>query len=59
VTILLMKEGIHKALHGKEKKSSKMENDEWNNIGFRTKVTIVLCLSDEVLYNFMNEETTD
>ena len=59
MTILLMKDGIHKVLHGKEKKSSKMEDDEWSNIDFRTKVTILLRLSDEVLYNFMNEETTD
>ena len=52
-----MKEGTHKAQLGIEKKSSKMD-DEWNNIDFRAKATIILCLSDEVLYNVMNEETT-
>ena len=58
VTSLLMKEGTHKALLGIEKKLSKMEDDEWNDIDFRAKVTIILCLSDKVLYNVMNEETT-
>ena len=58
VTLLLVKEGTHKALLGIKKKPSKMEDDEWNDIDFRVKVTIILCLSDEVLYNVMNEETT-
>jgi len=35
-----------------------MEDNEWNDIDFHTKVTIILCLSDKVLYNVMNEETT-
>jgi len=49
VTSLLMKEGTHNALLGIEKKPSKMEDDEWNDIDFREKVTIIICLSDEVL----------
>jgi len=53
-----VKEGTHKALLGIEKKPSKMEDDEWNDINFRTKVMIILCLLDEVLYNVMNKETT-
>jgi len=56
-TSLLVKEGTHKTILGIEKKSSKIENDEWNGIDFRAKATIMLCLSDEVLYNVMNEET--
>ena len=56
--MLLVKEGTHKALLGIEKKSLKMEDDEWNDIDFRAKATIILCLSDELLYNMMNEETT-
>jgi len=55
VTSLLVKEGTHKALFGIEKKPSKMEDDEWNDISFREKATIILCLSDEILYNMMNE----
>ena len=58
VTSLLVKEGIHKALLGIEKKPLKMEDDKLNDIDFRAKVTIILCLSDEVLYNVMNEKTT-
>ena len=58
VTSLLVKEGTHKVLIGIEKKLSKMEDDEWNDIDFCIKTTIILCLSDEVLYNVMNEETT-
>jgi len=40
VTSLLVKEGTHKALLDIQKKSSKMNDDEWNNIDFRAKVTI-------------------
>jgi len=58
VTSLLVMEGIHKALLSIEKKLLKMEDDKWNDIDFRTKMTIILCLSDEILYNVMNEETT-
>ena len=50
-----MKEGTHKTLLGIEKKPSKKEDDEWNDINFRTKATNILCLSDEVLYNVLNE----
>ena len=46
------------ALLGIEKKPSNIEDDEWNDIDFRTKATIILCLSDKVLCNVMNEETT-
>ena len=57
ITSLLVKEGTHEALLGIEKKPSKMEDDKWNNIDLRAKATIILCLSDEVLYNMMNEKT--
>ena len=50
--------GPHKVLLGIEKKPLKMEDDEWNDIDFRVKATIILCLSDEVLYNVTNEEIT-
>jgi len=32
--------------------------DEWNDIDFCPKATIILCLSDEPLYNVMIEKTT-
>ena len=56
VTALLIKEGTHKALLSIVKKQSKMEDDEWKDIDFRAKTAIILYLSDEVLYNVMNEE---
>ena len=58
VTSLLVKEGTHKDMFCIEKKPSNMEDDEWNDIDFHAKMTIILCLSDEILYNMMNEETT-
>ena len=54
VTSLFVKKGTHKALLGIEKKPSMMEDDEWNDIDFGVKVTIILSLSDEVLYNVIN-----
>ena len=35
-----------------------MEDDEWMDLDVQTKAIIILCLSDEVLYNVMNEKTT-
>ena len=37
---------------------TQVDDNAWNDINFRAKVTIILCLSDEVLYNVTNEETT-
>ena len=54
---LLMKEGTHKALLSAEKKLSRMEDDEWVNLEVRTKAAIILCLSDEFLYNVIKKET--
>jgi len=58
VTSLLVKDGTYKALFSIDKKPSKMEDDEWNDIDFRAKATIILCLSDELLYNVINKKTT-
>ena len=55
--IVAHEKGTHKALLSIEKKPSKMKNDEWNNIDFHAKAMIILCLSDKLLYNVMNEET--
>ena len=59
VTSLLVKEGTHKILLSIEKKSSKMKNDEWNDIDFRANMTIILFLSNEVLDNMIEETTAD
>ena len=53
-----MKDDTHKVLLGAENKPSKMEDVELVDFGVRAKVTIILCLSDKVLYNVMNEKTT-
>jgi len=50
ITSLLVKEGTHKALLSIEKKPLKMKNDKWNDVDFCANATIILCLSDEVLY---------
>ena len=51
VMSLLVKQGTHKILLGIEKKPSNMDDDEWNDVDFCAKTKIILCLSDEVLYN--------
>ena len=53
-----IKEGTHKALLGIEKNPLKMEDNEWNDIDFHAMTMIILCLSDEVLYNVVNKEIT-
>src|SRR3954470_7778432 len=57
VTSLLVKEGTYQALQGIRKKPSTMGEDDWKKIDIKAKVTIILCLSDEVLYNILNEDT--
>ena len=55
---IVAREGGHtQGLTWFEKKPSKMEDDEWNDIDLRAEATILLYLSDEVLYNLMNEKT--
>src|SRR4051812_3314155 len=34
-----------------------MDEDDWKEIDRKAKATIILCLSDEVLYNVLNEDT--
>ena len=58
VMLLLVKKSTHKTLLGIEKKPLKMKDDEWNDIDFSAKARIILCLSDEVFYNVMNEKIT-
>jgi len=36
--------------------SSKMEDDELIDLNVRAKTTIILCLSNKVLYNVINEK---
>src|SRR4051812_14039632 len=58
VTSLLVKEGTYQARQGIRKKPSTMGEDGWKEIVIKVKATIILCLSDEVFYNVMNEDTS-
>src|SRR3954464_5183560 len=57
VTSLLVKEGTYQALQGIKKKPSTMGEDDWKEIDIKAKATIILCLSDEVSLQLMNEDT--
>ena len=57
VTSLLVKERTYQALQGIRKKPSTMGGDDWKEIDIKVKATIILYLSDEVLYNVLNEYT--
>src|SRR3954470_15732342 len=57
ITSLLVKEGTYQALQVIREKPSTMGEDDWKKIDIKAKATILLCLSDEVLYNVMNEDT--
>src|SRR3954462_15626688 len=57
VTSLLVKEETYQALQGIRKKPSTMGEEDWKEIDIKAKPTIILYLSDEVLYNVMNEDT--
>src|SRR4051812_32794447 len=57
VTSLLVNEGTYQAHQGIRKKPSTMGEDDWKEINIKAKATIILCLSDEVLYDVMNEDT--
>jgi len=35
-----------------------MEDDEWMDLDVRANATIILCLTNEILYNVTNEKTT-
>src|SRR5438045_5601906 len=45
------------AINGISNKPSDMYEDYWQDMDYKARATIVLCLSDEVLYNVMNEES--
>lgn len=54
---ILIQQGIKVALSGKEKKPTKINDDDWVDIDERALSTIQLYLSDEVLYNVRKETT--
>ena len=51
---LLAQQGCLKALL-QEAKPAKMEAEDWEELQLRTAGTILLCLSDQVIYHVMDE----
>ncbi|KAK8966007.1 hypothetical protein KSP40_PGU019629 [Platanthera guangdongensis] len=57
IKVVLVQQGLHKALLGKEKAKVK-DDDEWDELDLKAISTIQLCLADEVMYNVIEAETT-
>jgi hypothetical protein len=55
---LLVQQGLQKALAGKSKKPTGMTEWEWEDLDAKSLSTIRLCLTDEVLFNIVGEDTT-
>jgi hypothetical protein len=53
-----VQQGLQKALAGKSKKPTTMTEWEWEYLDAKALSTIRLCLSDEVLFNIIGEDTT-
>ena len=51
-----MQQGLHKTVQGKSAKSAGTLNEDWEEIDL--KAAVQLCLTDECMYNVMDEETT-
>jgi len=56
VKALLVQQGLHKTLQGKSAKPADTSNEDWEGIDLKAASTIQLCLTDEVMYNVMDEE---
>ena len=54
---LLIQQGVHKALHGKEKKPETMKYVEWVEIDEKAASDIRLNLGDEVIHNILEAKT--
>ena len=53
---LLVQQGLQKALDGKRKRPLTMRNDEWEELDSIAFSTIRLCLTDDVLFNIVEEK---
>ena len=54
---LLIQQGVHKALLGKEKKSKTMKDVEWVEMDEKETSAIRLNLGDEVIHNILEAKT--
>ena len=55
---LLIQQGVHKALLGKEKKPETMKDVEWVEMDEKVASAICLKLGDEVIHNILEAKTT-
>ena len=55
---LLIQQGVHKALLGKEKKQEMMKDEEWVEMNEKAASTIRLNLADKVIHNILEAKTT-
>jgi len=55
--VLLVQLGLHKTLQEKSTKPASMSNENWEEIDLKVPSMIQLCLTNEVMYNVMDEET--
>ena len=56
---LLIQQGFHKALLGKEKKPEKMKDEEWVEMDEKVANAIRLNLGDKVIHNILEANTTN
>jgi len=57
VKVLLVQQGLHNTLQGKSTKPTGTSNEDWKKMDLKAVSTIQLCLTVEVMYNIMDEET--
>ena len=50
-----LQQGLHKTLQGKSTKLAGTSDEDWEEIDLKATSTIQLCLTDEVMYNVMDE----
>ena len=53
-----MQQGLQKALADKSKKPTTMTNEEWEDLDAKVLSIIRLCLTDDVMFNIVGEDTT-
>jgi len=58
VKALLVQQGLHKTLQEKSAKHAGTSNENWEEMDLTTASMIQLYLTDEVMYNVMDEEMT-
>ena len=55
---LFIQQGLQIALDDKRKRPLTMTDDEWEELDAKALSTICLCLTDDVLFNIVEEKST-